>query len=138
MGIGNFSDKIDKAQKRIKQTLEQHGFTANSRNYVREPQENHSSSIIIQLSLKDLVERYSYEQQRNPVIQNCNVSIEKVHNHPNGDLFKINQIFLDEKKEYIFTDASRQKVKGVIYMAVTLDTMLMRRLADNDSLEFDL
>lgn len=139
MSVRDLRDLINMTEEKIKQKMEQRDSLANNRSDARLSAQNSSnSSIIVQLSLKDLVDRYCHEQQLNPVIQNCNVIIEKVNNHPQGDLFRIQQLFLDDKKEYIFTDASRQKAKGVIYMAMTLDSMLMRRLGNNEFLEFDL
>jgi len=141
MSIRDLRDLIKKAEEKVQQKKEQRRSSYTTIKKSKAPEQktvNSGEAVVIQVSLKDLVNRYCKEQQLNPVIQNCNVIIEKVQDHPSGTVFQIQQLFLDNKNELIFTDASRQKVKGVIYKALTLDDMLMRRLADAEYLEFNL
>ena len=94
MSVRDLRDLINMTEEKIKQKMEQRDSLANNRSDARLSAQNSSnSSIIVQLSLKDLVDRYCHEQQLNPVIQNCNVIIDKVNNHPQGDLFRIQNLW---------------------------------------------
>ena len=98
------------------------------------------NSVLPMVRWHDIADALSAMQRQNPVIQKFRIRIFRVQDAENALAahYKISQVFLDEKDEVIYCDATRRSIVAKIWEAVKVDEKLERLIGDNGRGDFSL
>ena len=142
----NMSSLVDKL-KEIKSNIEEYANALEDKrksgrrtgNVVAPAEKSHDNIYPI-VSWDDLANTLTDVQQKNPIVKRMRIRIIRLKDVQSvlDAHFRIEQVFLDEKGDVIYGEATRQSIVAKLWMTIKLDDKLQHLIGDSDRGEFSL
>lgn len=141
--MSSLVDKLKKIKSNIDElanALDDNRKSVGRTGNVAMPVEKSHDNIYPIVSWHDLSDTFTNVQRKNPVVKRFRIRIIRLKDVQSvlDAHFRIEQVFLDEKGEVIYGEATRRSIVAKLWMTIRLDEKLQQLIGDNDRGEFSL